>query len=35
MRISGSLIEDMPEKEVFEDIVFFEKNLMVLCRWKL
>jgi predicted RND superfamily exporter protein len=27
MRISGSLIEDMPKKEAFfEDIVFFEKE---------
>jgi hypothetical protein len=29
MRISGSLIEDMPKKRrPFEDIVFFEKSLM-------
>jgi hypothetical protein len=29
MRISGSLIEDMPKKRgLFEDIIFFEKSLM-------
>jgi hypothetical protein len=34
MRISGSLIEDMPKKAFFEDIVFFEKSLTNWCHLK-
>jgi predicted RND superfamily exporter protein len=36
IKTSGSLIEDMPKNTGFyQDILFFEKNLKELCRWKL